>query len=232
MSRAVAYIRVSDDDRAVASGRSADEQRAAIEAWASRRRIHVASWQVDRGVSGSVPIAERPGLVAAYAAVREHGAAFLVATSAERFAHDSLVAWLIERAALAEGAAIHTVDGTSSTAKAPGANADEAWTRGALDLAGAYARVLNRSRTRAALAAKRSRGERIGAVPYGYRVAPDGVHLETHAAEQQVIATVRQLAAEGLSQRAIVASLAARGVAGRTGAPLQQTQVARLLRAS
>jgi DNA invertase Pin-like site-specific DNA recombinase len=222
VARAVAYIRVSDDDQANAVG----DQREAIEAWASRRRVQVASWQVDRGVGGAVPIAERPGLVAAYAAVREHRAGVLVATSAERFAHDSLVAWLIERAALTEGAAIHTVDGT---VRARDDEAEGSWTRGALDLAGAYVRVLNRARTREALAAKKSRGERVGAVPYGFRLAEDGLHLEACAPEQDVIDTVRALSAEGLSQRAIVASLAARGVVGRTGAPLQQTQVARML---
>ncbi|MDB4939066.1 MAG: Resolvase [Labilithrix sp.] len=224
MTRAVAYIRVSDDERV-------EDQRAPIESWAARRRVDIASWQIDRGVSGAVPIAERPGLVAAYAAVREHRAGMLVAASAERFAHDSLVAWLIERAALAEGAAIHTVDG-SVAARRSSDEESGAYTRGALDLARAYERVLVRTRTRAALAAKRSRGERIGAVPYGFRVAEDGIHLEANAAEQEVITTVRQLAGEGLSQRAIVAALAASGVTGRTGAPLQQTQVARLLRAA
>ena len=222
VARAVAYIRVSDDD--AANGASA--QRDAIEAWASRRRVQVASWQVDRGVGGAAPIAERPGLVAAYAAVRAHGAGVLVAASAERFAHDSLVAWLIERAALAEGAAIHTVDGT---VRSRAEEADASWTRGALDLAGAYVRVVNRARTRAALAAKKERGERVGAVPYGFALAADGLHLEACIAEQEVLDTVRALSAEGLSQRAIVASLAARGVVGRTGSPLQQTQVARML---
>lgn len=229
VARAVAYIRVSEDDERdgpIDAANGAGAQRAAIEAWASRRRVQVASWQVDRGVGGAVPIAERPGLVAAYAAVREHGAQVLVATTAERFAHDSLVAWLIERAALTEGAAIHTVDGTVGTRTG---ETEGAWTRGALDLAGAYVRVVNRARTRAALAAKKSRGERVGAVPYGFCLAADGLHLEACVAEQQVIDTVRALSAEGLSQRAIVASLAERGVVGRTGSPLQQTQIARML---
>lgn len=223
---AVAYLRLSEEtlsDETPATT-SVGAQRAAIEGWASRRRIEVASWQVDR-VSGETPIAERPGLVAAYADVRKHGARVLVAATAECFAQDALVAWLIERAALVEGAALHTVDGTSSVPAA----ADESWTRGALDLARAYERVVIRSRTRTALAAKRSRGERVGAVPYGSRLAPDGVHLEADEAEQAVIASVRKLASEGLSQRTIVARLAEIGVTGRTGAALQQTQVARLL---
>ena len=227
---AVAYIRVSDDDDARDGANATRAQRDAIEAWATRRRVKVASWQIDRGVGGAVPIAERPGLVAAYAAVREHGAGVLVAATAERFAHDSLVAWLIERAALTQGAAIHTVDGTvCSRAEDAAAEADASWTRGALDLAGAYVRVLNRARTREALAAKKSRGERVGAVPYGFALGADRLHLEACIAEQDVIDTVRALSGDGVSQRAIVATLAGRGIVGRTGAPLQQTQIARML---
>ena len=107
--------------------------------------------------------------------------------------------------------------------------ADAAWSREALDLARAYERAVIRSRTRAALAAKRSRGERIGTLPYGYRLAADGLHVEPDAAEQAVVASVRQLAGQRLSQRAIVVHLSGRGVVGRKGAPLRQTQVARLL---
>ncbi len=104
------------------------------------------------------------------------------------------------------------------------------WTREALDLARAYERAVIRSRTRAALAAKRARGERLGTLPYGYRLAADGLHLLADEAEQAVIENVRRLAREGLSQRAIVIELASGGVVGRKGAPLQQTQIARLLR--
>ncbi len=106
------------------------------------------------------------------------------------------------------------------------------YARGAVDLARAYQRVVNRARTRAALAEKRARGERIGGVPYGYRLAADRVRLEIDEREQAVLERIRGLAREGLSQRAIVARLAAGGIAGRTGAPLGQTQVARILRAS
>ncbi len=117
----------------------------------------------------------------------------------------------------------------SSSDRALAAPPQKAWTRETLDLARAYERAIIRSRTRAALAAKRSRGERIGTLPYGYRLATDGLHLEADGAEQAVITSVRQLAGEGLSQRAIVTHLAGRGVVGRKGTPLQQTQVSRML---
>lgn len=109
---------------------------------------------------------------------------------------------------------------------------EQAFSREAVGLARAYQRAIIRSRTRAALAAKRARGERIGTVPYGYRVAEDGLHLVVDPREQAILASIHQLHGAGLSQRAIVAHLAGRGVVGRRGAPLQQTQVARILRSA
>ena len=49
----------------------------------------------------------------------------------------------------------------------------------------ADSRVLARARTRAALAAKQARGERVGGVPYGYR--DEGGMLVEDAAEQVVV---------------------------------------------
>lgn len=224
---AVAYIRLTKSD-------TPDAQRLAIEAWAEQTQVEVRSWQLDI-VDGDTPIAERPGLLAAYAAIRDHRAGILVAANAERFAHDELVCWLIEHAALTQGAQIHTADGSRGPARAHGSapkTDDAGWSRGTVDLARSYARVVLRSRVRAALAEKRARGERIGTIPYGYRLAADGIHVEPNEDEQAIVHAVRRLSAGGLSQRAIVAQLAAHGVAGRTGAPLRQTQIANILRAA
>lgn len=235
-ARAVAYIRTDSVDAADASNEQARAQRLLIERWADRERVAITSWQTDRGITGVTPIAERPGLVAAYRALAPEGARVLVGANAACFSGDELVSWLIERAALAMGAAVELADGSRLREHRPaGAGAtvpreDIGWTRAAIDLARAHERVVLRERIRATFAAKRARGERVGTVPYGYRLASDGVHLELHDAEQDVIDTVRRLSSDGLSQRAIVAALAARGVTGRTGACLRQTQVAKILR--
>ena len=47
-------------------------------------------------------------------------------------------------------------------------------------------------------------------VPYGFRLAADGVHLEEDPAEARAVALVRELRAEGLSLRAIGRLLVAR----------------------
>jgi DNA invertase Pin-like site-specific DNA recombinase len=236
--RAVAYIRLAEKrpELAEASADAPEGQRRAIEMWAERERIEIASWHVDVGIRGATPIAERPALVAAFRAIREYGAGILVAANADRFAHDELVSWLIERAALTERATLRTADGSRGPSRAPArVEAPEenvGWSRGALDLARAYRRVTVRARIRSSLAEKKARGERIGNVPYGYRLSKDGVHVEPDEAEQAVVSTVRRLSGEGLSQRAIVTQLKARGVAGRTGAPLRQTQIANILRSA
>ncbi len=233
--RAVAYVRTAETSSELAerSANPPSAQRRAIEVWAAREAVEIRSWQTDLGVDGATPIAERPGLIAAYQAIRTYGAGMLVAANAERFGHDELVCWLIERAALVEGARICTADGSRArTLSDEAVEDDKGYTRGAIDLARAYHRVTVGARVRAVLAEKKARGERVGTVPYGYRLASDGVHTEPDAQEQDVIASVRQLSREGLSQRAIVTRLAARGVVGRTGAPLRQTQVAKILRAA
>jgi DNA invertase Pin-like site-specific DNA recombinase len=233
-ARAVAYVRTDSPD---GSDEHARAQRSLIERWADREHVAIASWQTDAGVSGTTPIAERPGLVAAYRSLTAESARVLVAANAACFSRDELVSWLIERAALAMGACVEIADGSrlpqrtsESGAAAPRAQENIGWTRGAVDLARAHERVILRERIRATFADKRARGERIGTVPYGYRLAADRVHLELHEAEQAVIETVRRLSREGLSQRGIVSELALRGVKGRTGAFLRQTQVAKILR--
>lgn len=225
---AVAYLRVAASELPVRE--TSEPQQRAIEAWAADARAVVTSWHVDVGIDGATPIAERPGLLAALRALRVEGAGALVAANATTFGHEELVTWLIERAALVEGAQLCTADGsTTRTAPEP---EDVGYSRGAVEIARAYRRVTVGARVRAVLAAKKARGERIGNLPYGYRLAEDGVHTEPDEREQGVIATVRRLSAEGLSQRAIVARLAASQVVGRTGAPLGVTQVGTILRAS
>lgn len=217
---AVGYVRVSTDEQALGP----EAQRAAIEAWAAREGVQVTAWHVDHGVSGATAIEARPGLCAALASLRATGAGILVVAKRDRVARDVVVAATAERAAVAAGARLVSADGTAN-----GDSPADAFMRTVIDGAAAYERGLIRARTRAALRVKKARGERVGAVPYGFRVAADGVRLEADPGEQGVFATVRELRAAGLSHRAIVGELAARGLVSRAGQPFRQTQIARML---
>lgn len=206
---AVAYLRVSTEEQHLGP----EAQRAAVEAWAAREGVSVVAWHADQGVSGAADLDERPGLLAALDGLRAHRAGLLVVAKRDRLARDVVVAATIERAAGSLGARVVSADGTAN-----GDTPADAFMRTILDGAAAYERALIRSRTRAALAAKKARGERVGTVPYGYRI--EGGAMVRDEAEQGVIAVVRELRAAGLTVRAIVDALASRGVVSRKGRPL------------
>lgn len=219
---AVAYLRVSTDEQKLGP----EAQKAAIETWARREGVSVTSWHVDSGVSGGSDISARPALVAALGELRAARAGVLVIAKRDRLARDVAVAATIERAAKACGAKVLSADGTAN-----GDSPADAFMRTMLDGAAAYERALIRARTKAALAAKRARGERAGAVPFGFSADDDG-RLMPHEGEQAIIALVRQYRAAGLPLRVIVAELARAGLASRAGRPLQLTQVARIAKAA
>jgi DNA invertase Pin-like site-specific DNA recombinase len=216
---AVGYVRVSTDEQSLGP----DAQRAAIEKWAQARGVRVAAMFEDHGISGGAPAEKRPGLLAALAALRENGAGLLVAAKRDRVARDTVIAAMVEQAAGRAGATLTTADGSSD-----GAGPEGQLMRGIVDVFAAYERGVIKSRTRAALAVKRSRGERTGQVPYGYALAADGVHLEENPAEQAIIGQIRTMRAAGLSLRAVTAECERRGLASRAARPFSLTQIARI----
>jgi DNA invertase Pin-like site-specific DNA recombinase len=215
---AVAYIRVSKDDQKLGP----EAQRAQVEAWAAREGVSVASWHVDQGVCSVTPIDQRPALVAALAALREHGAGVLVVAKRDRISRDVVLTAMIERACQACGARA-----VSAAGEGNGDTPADGFMRTVIDGAAQYERALIRSRTKAALAAKSARGECVGQVPYGF--VREGARLVAIEAEQVIIARARVLAASGQSLRGVAAQLAVEGHVSRKGSTFSACQVARML---
>jgi site-specific DNA recombinase len=95
---------------------------------------------------------------------------------------------------------------------------------------GARERGAGIARTKAALQVKRDRGQRCGQIPYGWRLAADGVALEVDPADLGLVDACRRLRAEGVSLRAIGRELAARGFRPKGGGPVfGVTTIRRLL---
>lgn len=220
-ARAVAYVRVSTDEQHLGP----EAQRAAIAAWARARGVDVVAWHEDRNVSGGQALDERPGLVAALASLRATRAGLLVAAKRDRLARDVELAGALEVRVRRIGAELATADGTSDTR-----TTDGRLLRRMVDVFAEHERAVIRDRTRAALAAKRARGERIsGQPPYGWRHV-DG-RLVEDAAEQQVLHQLQLLLQQGLSLTRIAATLQRRGL--RSRAPdgrWHKTTLARLAR--
>lgn len=86
-------------------------------------------------------------------------------------------------------------------------------------------------RTRDALRLKQSKGERIGNVAFGYRLAADDVHLEAEPTEHQILARMRSVRAAGITLRGIAAQLNREGFTTRRGTAWRHQYVAAVLRA-
>lgn len=220
---AIGYLRVSTDEQALGP----EAQRGAIERWAAAHGVTVAAWHVDQGVSGGAALEKRPALMAAIASLEAHNAGLLVVAKRDRLARDVMLAAMIESLAKRQGARV-----ASAAGEGEGDENDPAalLMRRMVDAFAEYERALIRARTRAALAVKKDRGERAGTVPFGFRLAADGSHVEPDETEQTTIARVRELRANGASIRGIVAELARAGVVGRTGRPFCKGSVENLLR--
>jgi DNA invertase Pin-like site-specific DNA recombinase len=90
-------------------------------------------------------------------------------------------------------------------------------------------RNLIRERTSTSMAYKKSKGERVGQVPYGYKLAADGITLEHDPEEQDIIFMVKGMRADGLTLQAITDKLNSDNVPAR-GEKWHLTTVARILK--
>jgi recombinase len=79
---------------------------------------------------------------------------------------------------------------------------------------------------------KRAKGERVGPLPFGSRLADDGVQLEADDVEQGLLSRMRALKAEGFTTRRIAAELNRAGCTTRRGTAWRFQYVAQALRAA
>ncbi len=85
-------------------------------------------------------------------------------------------------------------------------------------------------RTRDAMQHKRSNGQRVGNVAYGYRSSADGKYVEPEPSEQAALAEIRSLRTQGRSLREIAATLNGQALHTRRGAPWRHDHVLRIVR--
>jgi DNA invertase Pin-like site-specific DNA recombinase len=208
--RAVGYLRASKDEQKL----TAEAQQAAIEAWAASAGVTVVSSHVDQGVCSVTPIEQRPALGAALASLREQNAGVLVVAKRDRIARDVMLTAMVERAATAVGAVV-----VSAAGEGNGATPADQFMRTVIDGAAQYERALIRTRTKAALAVKRSRGESTGNALYGFHLGEDGKRLIADPYEHAVLEELRALRASGASYRDVRRHATDRGLVGRTGHP-------------
>lgn len=205
---AIAYVRVSTADQAE-SGAGLAAQVAAINAYAKRHGLTITETFEDAGISGAAGLEDRPGLAAAIGRLRR-GDVLLIAKR-DRLGRDVMNVMLIEKVIAKRGASVASADGVGN-----GDGAADVFMRQVMDAAAAFERNLIRARTKAAMAAKRKAGERVGEVPFGWAIDAAG-RLVEDAAEQNVLAKIVACRQAGMSLRKIAAILTEAGCVTKKG---------------
>jgi DNA invertase Pin-like site-specific DNA recombinase len=193
-----AYRRVSKDEQTLGP----QVQQEAILRWRGGRQEELRDW-FDNGVSGGLALRDRP-----------QGAEMLAALQPG----DTMVTYKLDRAFRSTADAALTIDdwcrrGIVLVSLQEGFDLSSPYGRAMAQIMSAMAeleRAMIRERTRAALQAKKARGERVGTVPYGWDSV--GGKLVENPAEQAVIQDILSWYAAGLRMRRIAERLNERKV--------------------
>jgi DNA invertase Pin-like site-specific DNA recombinase len=213
---------VSTEDQA-REGVSLEAQEAKIRAWADLNGYDDVEVFVDAGISGS-RADNREGLQDALSAIRKGDA--LIVYSLSRLARSTKDTLEISELLMNKGTDLVSLSEKIDTTTAAGRMVFRM-----LAVLGEFERDQLAERTRGAMAYKKSKGELIGAIPYGCTLGPDGKTLLENPEEQEVIQAARELKASGVSLRTIARSLADRGFKARNRKQFDPKQIQRMLAA-
>jgi len=223
--KGIGYARVSSVEQT--QGTSLESQREQIRSYATMKRINVQDILIDAAVSGSIPLDRRPEGSRLVARLQAGEADCVILTKLDRgfrSASDCLnnvEAWEEQETSLV----ILNLGGQTIDTRSPSGKFFLTVMAAAAELE----RNLIRERCDEGRRARRAEGKRVGEVPFGFSLAPDGKTLVESRQEREAIALALQLRAEGYSAAGIARELNRRGIPTKKGRLWTHVQVTRLL---
>lgn len=208
MTTAVAYIRVSTQEQAN-GGVSLAAQEAQLRAYATAKGLDLVEVVVDAGVSGGSALSTRAGGRRVLDLVKRKKVSVVLATKLDRLFRSAADCLNTTNAWDKAGLSLHLLDLGLDTGSPMG--------RFFLTMLSGFAELeknLVSERTKAALAHKKSEGQRVsGFAPFGYSFE-EGAVVENNE-EQAVVSQIKALAAAGYKAPSIAKALNSRGVPAR-----------------
>jgi DNA invertase Pin-like site-specific DNA recombinase len=198
------YVRVSTLKQAI-EGESLDVQRRQIEGYGLMHGLTVDDIVVEEGVSGSVPVTERPA--AGPLLAKLSAGDVIIAPKLDRLFRSALDALKVVEDLKARGVKLHLLD-------LGGDIAGNGLSKLFLTISAAFAEAERdriRERVAQVKADQRARGRYLGGkIPFGYRTDGDGALIE-HEGEQAAIREMVAMRGEGKALRAIAAAMQGMG---------------------
>jgi site-specific DNA recombinase len=207
----IGYVRVSTEEQSK-EGVSVDSQIAKIKAYCLLYDLTLVDVVVDAGVSAKT--LKRPGLTEALAALKTKKADGMVIAKLDRLSR-SVKDWnhLID---------LYFGEKAGKQLCSVGDQIDTRTAAGRLVLnvlmsVAQWEREVIAERTADAMQYKKSKGQRVGAIPFGWDLAADGINLIPNEQEELVVAEISHLRADGYSLREIAEELTRQGIATKEG---------------
>lgn len=193
----VIYLRVSTDQQAQ-SGHGLEAQRAMCYQYISNKGEGCSVLEFsDEGISGSKTLEKRPQLFAAINALDKGD--ILLISKRDRIGRDPIVNAMIERAVQRKNARLISASGDVSDSDDP----SSILMKRMVDAFAEYERLIIGQRTKVALAEKKKNNQRVGYIPFGYKLAEDKIHLEINEQEQSILEMIKDRRKFGMSLRNI-----------------------------
>jgi site-specific DNA recombinase len=207
--RAVGYVRVSTEEQS-REGVSLDNQRVKIASYAELNDMTLVDIIADEGISAKN--LNRPGIQALIALVRSGQVDAVIVYSlsrASRSVRDTLgLMELLEKSKVAFNSIQEKIDTKTAVGR---------FFLNILSSLAQMEREQTAEKVKDALSYKIRQGQRVGSVPYGYSLAPDGKTLVDDPHEQKGVALILDRRAKGWGYRKICRELTAQGFKAKGG---------------
>jgi DNA invertase Pin-like site-specific DNA recombinase len=195
----IIYLRVSTDQQKE-SGLGLEAQRQMCYRFINDPLANVIEYS-DEGFSGALKMEKRPGLLAAINALEKDD--ILLIAKRDRIGRDIIGNAMIERAVERKKARLISASGDVKDDNDP----SSILMKRMIDAFAEYERLIIGVRTKAALQVKKGRNQRVGYVPYGFKLREDKIHLDRDEKEQEVLKQIMELREECASYRKIAKEL-------------------------
>lgn len=220
----VIYLRVSTDQQRE-SGLGIEAQRQMCLSYISKAGTPQSVLEyMDEGFSGSLALDKRPALLESISQL--HKDDILLIAKRDRIGRDPIVNAMIERAVERKKARLVSASGDVNDSNDP----SSILMKRMVDAFAEYERLIIGARTKAALQVKKKRNERIGYVPYGYKLCTDNVHVEIDEFEQKILSMIRQAREFGVSFRDIAIDLNEMKYYNRFNRPWNHVSITRVMK--